>query len=159
MYKPLPSLRSSARKGFTVLELLIVIAIIGLLASAITLSFRGITGRETLEKNAQTALSVFAKARFNALNGKAASAYGVQIASSSLTIFPGSSYSAGATSNEVVSLSGVTLDSVSLSGGGTAVTFSMLAGTTSKSGTFRMTGSSGTPKYFTIYNTGVVEVQ
>ncbi len=147
------------QKGFTAIETLIVVAILALISSGIFLSFRTATTRDTLEKSSQNALSVFSKARFDAINGKDGVPYGVRIASSTLTIFSGTSYSAGSAGNSVTDLGAVTIDQVSLSGGGYDVPFSLLTGTTSKTGTFRMTSAASTTKTFTIYKTGVVEVQ
>jgi prepilin-type N-terminal cleavage/methylation domain-containing protein len=129
--------------GLSIIELLIVVAIIGVLIAVISYPFGTFRNKQALDNSANTVVSILQEARARTLGGVNDTNYSVRFETNRIVLFVGSAYNASATTNEAYSYeSPVTLSSTSLAGGATAVTFDRLKGTTSQSGT--VTLSNGT---------------
>jgi len=141
-------------KGFSLAELLIVIVILGLIASIVVSSFGQSGGSEALNTSTISAISVLNTAKSMAISSKDASKYGVRIFNNKFVTFK-NSYG---TENQETVFS--TLISVSTSTGiGTDIIFNNVSGGTSASGTVTFTILNNPSKSNTIrvYPTGIIE--
>ncbi|MCR4311067.1 MAG: type II secretion system GspH family protein [Candidatus Taylorbacteria bacterium] len=151
---------SRLRRAFTLAEILIVLAVMGIVSVLVVFSFSTITGREALFKKTDVVLSLLRSARGFTLSAKDASVYGVHFESGKAVLFTGSTYSADATSNKVELVSpSVSISSVSLAGGGSDVVFNQFTGETAQYGTVTLSlvASSTQKKTITIFSTGISE--
>jgi len=141
-------------KGFTVIEILITLAIIMMLVAIVVPSFSRVGGSEALDTSAVTIMSVLNAAKSMAVSSKDASDYGVRIFNNKLISFE-NSY--GNNNNEVDISNLVTISTST--GIGTDVIFNNVSGSTSASGTIQITVLSDSSKNSTIriYNTGLIE--
>lgn len=153
--------RMSYKKGFTLIEVIIVVAIIGVLSTVTFLSYRSALQRQQLEQETAKIVAVFEEARSLSLAGKQGSAYGVRAESNKVIRFQGENYVVGRTSNFEEPLSPyVTISAINLTGGTSNVVFSRMGGTTTASGTLTVSLAASTTvsKIITIHSTGLVEV-
>ncbi|MCC2630348.1 MAG: seg [Candidatus Paceibacter sp.] len=149
------------KRGFTLVEILITIGIMLVMVGIIFASFNQFRASQGLEKDTETIVEILQQARAQTLSSKNATAYGVHFASTTVTMFTGSSYSVSDPNNQVFSLISIdTIFSLSLTGGGTDVVFQRLTGETSQSGTITLTSQGTTrTRTITIYKTGLVQYQ
>lgn len=159
MFNQIPHAQKKATtSGITMLELVVVIAIIIVLASLIITSFSAFRNSKVLDTGVENILSVLAKARGNTLSSKNAYQYGVHFETSQVVLFRGATYSSSDPSNEVVSLdSAVEISSITLTGGGSDVIFDRLTGKTNMDGTviIRINSDTSKTKTITINATGI----
>ena len=145
-------------RGFTLTEILIVIGIALVLTTIVVSVFTNIKNNQTLDKDSGLVIEVIRQAKSLTLNSKNSSQYGVHFESGSVTIFTGTTYSAGSSSNLVHSLSSGNSATTSLSGGGRDIVFKRLSGETDNNGTIILSSQfSTTTKIITVYKTGLVE--
>jgi prepilin-type N-terminal cleavage/methylation domain-containing protein len=147
------------KKGFTLIEALIVIAILGVMVSVSVVAFKTFKTSQGLDKDTELVIETLQQARTQTLSSQNASQYGVHFASSTVTLFTGNSYSAVASTNLVYPFySADTVLSTSLAGGGADVVFARLTGETTQNGTITIASSATTTyRTVTIYKTGLVE--
>jgi prepilin-type N-terminal cleavage/methylation domain-containing protein len=153
-------LQPAGRKGFTMLEMLMVIAIMALAIIIVSLPFGNLNSTQALEKSASLAISVLDEARSMTLSAVDDAQYGVRLESDSLILFKGASYSASDPENVVTPLNVmVGLRDISLTGGGVSIIFNRLTGNTAQTGTFELYLHSDTTTYRTISvsGTGIAE--
>jgi prepilin-type N-terminal cleavage/methylation domain-containing protein len=147
-------------RGFTVLELLIVLAIMTILVALIVTALVKSRKSQGIDQDTETVVETLRMARDQTLSSDNASQYGVHFASSTATLFTGTTYSSGSSSNVVFTFT--TSDLVmglSLAGGGSDVIFQRLSGQTADSGTITISSpSSGFSRVVTVYNTGIIQV-
>lgn len=97
--------KTNFKRGITLIEILMVVAILGILTGISVSSFRTISNTKTLDKEAEVVLSYINRTRTNAINSLNLEAHGVSFASSTVTIYYGTSAVAAASSS-VYTLSG-----------------------------------------------------
>lgn len=144
------------------MELMVTLSILTTISAIVLSSLSSNVDREALHKNTDAVASVFAEARSLTTSSKDASNFGVHLESAGPTLFKGTVYSAGASSNVPLLInSRVRITAISLLGGGNDVVFSKLSGNTAQTGSFRVSLVADATQYktITIYKTGVVEVQ
>lgn len=149
------------KKGFSLVELVIIIAMTAVIAAVVFFSFRGFTNYQVLDKETDIVQSYVDKARVEALNSKSFADFGIRFASTSVTLFQGSAYVAS-TSNLVRNLpSGVRISTISLTGGVSDMYFNNVTGEPNATGTitFQLTSTPSTTKSIVIYGTGLSEVR
>ena len=157
-----PSLRSGVSgRGITIIEALVVIAIIGILVAIVIPQFAKTRENQVLKSAVSDMLSSFSKARSETLSSLNSSEYGVRFESDKVIIFKGKVFSSGAADNETISITTpATIANVTL-GGVSAVSgdmyFSRLSGSPSKTGTVTISTAS-LSKIITISATGVASV-
>ncbi len=123
------------QKGISVIEILVVITVIGTLVTIIALPFGSFRSRQALENTTALVVSVLTEARARTMAGLGDTNYSVLFEANQLTLFSGSTYSSSHPDNEVFAYEQpVTLQSISVSGGGSKITFDRLKGTTSNNG-------------------------
>lgn len=151
----------SYNKGISVIEILIVVIVLAILFTITSSEFFKFREGQVLKGATSDILSALNKARAETLGSVDSSEYGVHFESDQVIIFKGTTFSAGAGDNEVISItspaniSNVTLGGVSDTEGD--VYFSRLYGAPSDTGTITISTSS-ISKIITISATGVVSV-
>jgi len=149
------------QKGITILEILIVIAVIGLLVLIVSPRFSDIRENQVLKNTIEDITSSVHTAKSQSLASVDSSEYGVHFKSNQIIIFKGKIFSEGVGSNVLIdvvspaSILNVTLGGVSSSSGN--LYFERLSGAPSKTGTVTISTVSYT-KIITISATGNVSV-
>src|SRR3989344_37957 len=147
------------QRGLSIIELLILIAVIGVLTAVIIPQFSKIRENQVLKSGVEDLLSSINNARGKTLSSLNSSEYGVHFESEKVIIFKGKVFSAGATDNETInivtpaSISNVTLDGVSGISGD--IYFNRLSGIPSDTGTITVSTPSFS-KIITISATGII---
>lgn len=150
------------RKGFSLIELIIVISIAMILMAISITTFFSVSDQQSLEKDVNYAIALVEKARLQTVNSKDNSQFGVRFASSSVTLFQGTTFVAGSSTNQVFNFSPkVEIFSISLSGGSQNTTFEKITGKSSATGTvrFRLKTNQSASTTVVVYKTGLVEIQ
>lgn len=143
------------KKGFTLLELVIVVALTAIIARITFSSFASLNNREVLDSQVSLIKSTIQKTRLESLNSKNGIAHGVTFASTTLTITD-----QGTSTTRVIPFStGVALASQTL--GTTSITFAKVTGLSSASGTLTYTLTRGNTviatSSFSINSIGVIQ--
>ena len=116
-------------KGFTILEILISLSVLAIIAVIILTTFVSFRKSQALVLDTDTVVAVLRQARNQTIASKNSSAYGVHFASSKVTLFTGSTYSSGSSSNQDFILNSTdSVLTISLAGGGSDVVFQRLSG-------------------------------
>lgn len=149
-------------KGFTLIEMLIASAVVIILAVII---FSGLTSfRESnnLLRGVDLVSDTLNKARVQTLSSKEQSAYGVRLASTTITLFKGNGYNPSDSSNEVINLPAlVEIASFANSSTSLNIVFKRLSGETDNPGTVKMIirSNADKTKEIEIYNSGLTEIK
>ncbi len=150
------------RKAFTLMEVMIVIALM-LLISSISLGvFRNILSRQKVEKDAEGAYTYLQRARNQTLVGEGGFQYGVSFATTSMTLFKGTSYTPGDPNLVIFTLlNNSVIQNVNLTGGTHQVYFNKISGKPSATGTVEVVSKtdSSIKEVIIIHATGLTEVQ
>lgn len=148
-------------RGITVMELLVVLAVLSILLSVVVPQFSKIRESQVLKSAVTDILASFSKARGETLSSLNSSEYGVRLESDRVIIFKGIVFSAGAADNETISIAlpaaitNVTLDGVSRTSGD--MYFNRLYGVPSAVGTVTVS-TANYSKIITISATGIASV-
>ena len=151
--------RQSTPKGFTLIEIVIVLGIASILMAVGFSAFTSYRKSESLSKDTDLVVSVLQQARSQTLTGKNATAYGVHFESGAVTLFTGSAYTAGASSNQRYPLSSDITLTTNIEGGGSNVIFERITGETDHYGTsaIRLTSTTLASTTIRVYQTGIIE--
>ncbi|MDO8589761.1 MAG: prepilin-type N-terminal cleavage/methylation domain-containing protein [bacterium] len=145
-------------KGFSMLEILLVLFILSLVVAMVAFSFSKFNSSKALNQSASLVVAILDEARSLTLSSVDASGYGVNFQESQVVLFKGVTYSPSDPSNVVTDINAlVNLRNIVLSGGGTSVVFKRLTGNTDEAGTVEVF-LKATPEIFrtvSISNTGV----
>lgn len=153
---------SRFKKGFTLLEIVIVVAIMGILALISVTGLQSFAYRSGHISASRTVLGALEEAQARTLASQDDTVFGVHFETDSVTIFQGSTYTAGNIHNEIRILPARTsISTVTLFGGGSNVLFNRLNGTTSHTGTIQVVVTADTTAFrtITVYKTGFCEIQ
>ena len=134
------TLRSGKRHGFTLLEVIIALAIIGTLTSIVLASMSTLRARQTLDSSIEKTLSAFSHARLDTISSMKDSVYGVRVLSDRVIYFKGAVYPGDNDSNNLVLVLPplIIIANISLNGGGSDIIFQRLTGATQNYGTFNI---------------------
>ncbi len=131
-------------RGFSLLEILLVVGIMGVLAAVIAFPLSSFHRAQTIRGATADVSSLIQQAQSLTLASHDSLQYGVHLTTSTATLFSGTSYSAGAATNRVMTLpSGVTA-AWSVQGNGADIIFERLTGETNQYGTITLSLSSPT---------------
>ena len=143
------------QKGMTLLEILVVIAVLGILLSIVLPQFSKIKENQVLKNAVEDVMSVLRSAESQSLASMNSSEYGVHFQSDQVILFKGKTFSIGAADNKITniilpaSISNVTLAGISANTGD--VYFERLSGVPSKIGIITISTSSvGPSRRFTM---------
>ena|SRR3990167_8540710 len=146
------------KRGITVAELLVVVAVIGLVVLVVLPKFSNIKENAVLKTAVNDVLSSINKAKNQTLSSLNSSEYGVHFQSDKVIIFKGKIFSAGTSTNEIIDIaSPATITNVTFGGvSGTSgdMYFNRIYNAPSTTGTVTIATSSYS-KIITIYATGV----
>ena len=153
------------KRGFTVVELLIVILISVVLMKIVVTGFGSLSNSSSLNKDASIVLSFVEKARAKSINSVNGTEHGVHFTSTSVQVFSGAAYSSGVVEDTYTLSSKSTISAINLPSSATSLYFAKLTGNASISGNVvsgnvvvsPATGGAG--KTIMIYATGVSEIQ
>ncbi|MCX6731801.1 MAG: prepilin-type N-terminal cleavage/methylation domain-containing protein [Candidatus Parcubacteria bacterium] len=146
-------------KGFTILEIIISLAIILILVIAIVFSFSSFRNNRELTNAAQETINLLNLARSKTLSSEGSSQYGIHFESSRIVLFRGTSFSESSPDNIVSALSSLLeISAINLNGGGNNLVFQRLTGKTDNYGiiTLRIKSDIGKTKIIEIKKTGIV---
>jgi len=130
------NIQYSVRRGFTALELLIVIAIMGVILATILPSFTNFRRSSLLNTESQELVSIINRARILSVSSKYDDQFGVHFEAGKVVLFQGDTYSPSATTNEEhVFDTAVILSPIVINGGGSELLFEKITGATSQNAT------------------------
>lgn len=155
------------QKAFTLPEILVAIAVMAILSAIGIATFSSVLRYQSVEKDTDIVLSYVKKSRDLTINSVGNVEHGVHFASSSVSVFTGTTYSSGAETSVYVLNPRVLITSVSLSSGASSLYFNKITGEPSATGTITLSlsddagtsSSSSTTKRIMIYGTGLAEIQ
>lgn len=140
------------RRGFTIIELLVVLAIISLIAGLTLSSLTTFRSRRAVKNAAAEIVSALTLARSRTLNGLNDTVHGVYFATSSLVIFSGGIFNPNDPSNQAINLIPAGL-AISLTNG-QSVIFNRRSGVTNNVGTITITNGQAS-QVVTILGSGL----
>ncbi len=143
-------------KGFTLIEVIISLAILALIASISAASFVSFARREALDSTVSAVAAGLRDARTRTMASINDSQYGVQIDTDRFTLFS-NSYVLGATGNEINMLN----SRIKMSSSVPSFTFSRISGNSSASGTIDVYVASDPTnrKTINVQGTGLISTQ
>lgn len=146
--------------GFTLIELVLGISILGILMLIGTWHWRGAENEQALSKDTLGLISIFEEARSLAVSSKSNSAFGVHMSSSTISVFQGDTYTGSNTIITNYNLNSlVQVYSINLNGGGNNVFFERLTGNTSQNGNIKLSliNDASSSSTVTILASGIVQ--
>ncbi|MDO8493031.1 MAG: type II secretion system protein [bacterium] len=149
------------KKGFTLLEIILVLAIVLVIATVIVKSYSLFNSRVKVQGDAGKIASLLYKAKSDTISGRGGLQYGVHFESGKAVLFRGTSYSSGASTNQNLPLSPhVSIFAITLTGGGSEVVFQKLTGVTEQPGSIKIRSDSGiASSTISISANGLVTIQ
>ena len=159
MYAFFSSFQKNRTRGITLVEILVVTAIVLLLSSMTLAAFSMFRAQKTMDVAVEVIMVAFGRAHIDTISSKGDQRYGVHLDSDKATYFVGPTYSSEAGTNIAYALNPVLeIANVTLAGGGNDVLFDRFTGGTSQSGTFeiRLKGSTSVRTRITVNGTGAV---
>lgn len=152
--------KDNFRKGISVVEIMITIAILAGLSSVVIFSFSDINKKQALNKSVENVLSIFNEMRSKAMSSQDFSDYGIKLSTSSTISFKGSDFDSGTDMKEYL-VSDIVSFGYSISSSSSEIIFKKVTGETEQSGTldFYLFSNPSHIENIEIYNTGVVEVK
>ncbi|MHB1330478.1 MAG: pilus assembly FimT family protein [Minisyncoccota bacterium] len=149
------------KKGFTMIETLVVVAVVMLILGVVTTPFFDLNERQALLKETSNVASVLNHARSMTLSSKGGVQHGVHLESDRVVLFQGPTYNSASSDNVSLPLNSlVNISNISLATGLNDVIFEELTGTTASYGnvTISLNASSTQSRIITITSTGIVNV-
>ena len=149
-------------KGYSFVEILITIAVLAVISSAITASFFSFYKTRALGKEAARVLDLIHEARSKTVSSKDASEYGMHFDASRAVLFKGIVFTEPSSDNkEITLLNSVEIFDISLNQGAGDLFFKRITGETDNFGIirFRLKGNSDKIKTIVISGGGIAELK
>lgn len=146
-------------RGFTLLEIVVVVGIMAVLSGIIVTSFSGFTEGRLIDVYTEEITSLLNKGRLDTIASLGGYQYGVHFESSRLVYFRGTTFTEPDVNNIEVTLdNALEISAITLTGGGADVVFERLSGITNQPGSIVMRVKNTPTKNVTITidQTGVV---
>lgn len=155
-------MKNKYQRGFTALEILIVIAILGILLAVIMPSFMNFRRSSLLNTDTMNLVTLINRARLLSVSSKDDAQYGIHLESGMAVLFKGTTYDTASSTNEThIFSTGLTLSSIAISTGGSEVLFEKVTGATTNSAaattTLLVTGTTSSTTVL-IYPTGIATI-
>lgn len=147
-------------KGYTLIEILVVIAISVAIISAVGATFFNLIKVQALDKDYVSIISLIDQARSQTINSLSGLQYGVFFSSSTVALFKGPTYSSSSISQQYDLNGRVNISMINLVGSSTnQIIFDRLTGYANASGTVTVSLKDGSvaAKNVQIYRTGTIE--
>jgi Tfp pilus assembly protein FimT len=144
-------------RGITLVEIMVIIAVIGILSAVVTSQFFAVKRLQVLKNAGEDIVAGIHKAKSQTLASLYSDNYGVHFQADKIVIFRGTVYNSGDPNNENIDIvSPATVSSITLSGGGSELYFNRLSGMPNKTGTvgISLTSDPSINKTITISATG-----
>jgi prepilin-type N-terminal cleavage/methylation domain-containing protein len=151
--------QSDYKKGFSALEIIIVVSIFALLSAVSLVAFSDRLRSSSVEQEAENALSYITKAHTQSVASEDNSSFGIRISSTTLDFFKGTSFALG---DDIISYNlKETRAVVDLSDDASEFYFTRITGTPSHTGTITLVSrkNASTTKTILIQGTGLAEIQ
>ncbi len=149
-------IKNTKTKGATFIEILVTVAIMGIIASIVTINFSNYNRRQVVKSATEDIISLANRARSKTLLSSGSSQYGIHIESSRVVLFKGTTFTEPSSDNTQITLN----STLSITGitSGTNVVWNRLSGdvSTGVSFTVGIIGDAVNKKVITIAKTGVV---
>jgi prepilin-type N-terminal cleavage/methylation domain-containing protein len=149
------------KKGFTIIELIIVTTVSLILISLSLSTFYNVSDRQTLEKEIDYSIALIEKARLQTVNSKDNSYYSIRLSSSTITLYRSNVFSTTASSSSHYVFSPkVEISNISLTGNVSDIAFQQITGSSNATGTitFRLKNNQSASTTIRLYKTGLVEI-
>jgi len=157
---------SANRKGgYSLIELMLVVALSVLLIGLTISTFAGFSNMQSLDKDIEAIAGYIQKAKNQTINSKNSNEFGINIASTTVTIFEGTTYSPSASSNIKYQISPkVYLFSNQMKTNNAVVNnfyFQQITGKPTATGTliYKLYNDASSTRSITLYGSGLVETQ
>lgn len=145
------------KKGFSLIELVIVIGLIGLVSAVIALSFSNFRRNQALQYSTDGVVVFLNEARSRTLSASGGNRYSIRFESDRAVLFSGTTYTTNASTNEYFYYtSPVTLETLTLQGGGSDISFNKLNGGTDHYGTIQLGITGNGSRTITVSATGAI---
>lgn len=135
--------------GFTLVELVVAVAILGILVTIPLATFSILTGQTNLNTESQKVVSALQLAKNQTLASENESQFGVHFETTQYVVFQGTTYVSTDPNNKVFSLNGTEIYEINIAGGSDVI-FDRIRGTTSNGGNVKIRLTSDTSKTKTI---------
>ena len=153
---------NTSKKGFTLLELIIVIAVLGIVAGGAFAVFSSFITNTYVDNTTQEIVNVLRKANTDSIARLYDLNWGVHFddITSKFTFFAGDSYDTrNMQYDEATNLPlSVTFSQISLNGGGKDILFRKISGDTTQYGSLKVRSASGRERIITINQLGQIEI-
>jgi type II secretory pathway pseudopilin PulG len=147
-----------SHRGYTIVETIVVLGILVFLSAIVLTSLRSVRDAQALKISREYTWLTLRNAREATLASRGDTAYGVRLASTSITQFTGGSYSTSSVSNIVTLFEPNIMLSWSLTGSTSDIRYARLSGEPSATGTLRVTNTrTGASSTLTINASGIVD--
>ncbi len=150
-----------AERGFTLLEIIIVISILGALLSMILPPLTSFRQKSILNTEAQEMTTLINKARLSSMSSKNDHQYGIHFEAGKIVLFEGTTYTAGAETNEEHLFNAViTLAPITINGGGAETIFQKITGSTDQNSTttLKVTANNSASTTIIILPSGIATI-
>ena len=148
-------------RGFTLIEIIIVISIIVFLISVSIISYRSFEKSTELKKTTQDIISILKLAQAKTTASNEASQYGVHFENNKYILFKGSEYQSESEDNKTYNISNrLEIYDMNLSGGGIDIIFQRINGKTEQNGNISIKIISNPSEFQTISikSSGIIEL-
>ena len=144
-------------RGYTVMELLVVIAVLAILAGLSMAGFSNFSKKEALDAGATALIAGLRDARAQTLASVGGSQYGIHVSTTTFSFFKGSTYDAGSPSTSVFKFSSYVRASSTLSD----FVFQRITGNSVASGTIDvyMASDPSIKKTIQVEATGIIDIE
>lgn len=151
--------KSLKSKGYTLIEIVIVIAILAILSTVTASVYKRYQTSQALDKDTALVSSLLNQSRVLTLSSKDNVKHGLYLEANQVTLFSGSSYVVGTSTNVVFPLNNTVSLSATLPSGTTSIIFERLTGKTFQNGTITLTSlvNPSSTKSITIYGSGIIQ--
>lgn len=121
-------------------------------------AFFSLREKSSIQKDADSIVSIIEKAKSMSSNRKNDSSYGVKFASSTVTLFSGPTFASGNVISKYDLEKSVKVSTVSFSSNSLELSFNKITGNPNATGTITLSAPSHS-KIVTIFGTGIIEVK